>query len=112
MNCTPSFSGKDTSPSQFLPFSGFGSPRPILPTGSGFPGLHIFSHVIPVTDPNPPKSLRFSHGVLKECFGHGTLLMGLQVSIQGGRSRLLAGSDNVFRVFGRAVAAGGVDHVR
>jgi hypothetical protein len=41
-----------------------------------------------------------------------TLRGELYIGIRGGRSRLLARIDNVFRVFGLAVAAGGADLVR
>ena len=64
------------------------------------------------TDPNLRETLLYLQDPLTECFGHGTLTSTLYVGGNRGRSRPLPRNDSVLRVFGLAVAVGGVEHVR
>lgn len=123
MNCNPSFSGMGASssrrrtcsgscPPQLRPSAGFWIALPDSPFKKRVSSFSLSDYVMQITDLNPRQSLRFSHGVLTECFGDGMLLVGLYRSAQGGRSRLLVGNDNIFRVCGREAVAWGVNHVR
>ena len=97
---------------QFLPPAEFGSPTPILSSGSGFNDLLRFGYVISITDPNSHESLRLTQDEPAECFVPEMLKVDLWVCVQGRRPRHLARSVYVFRVFKLAVASGGTDHVR
>jgi hypothetical protein len=99
-------------PASIFAASRFWVTQPYSPFRKRISSPSSSNYVMHVTDQNPRRSLRSSHDVLAECFAHGTLSVGLYIGVQGGRPRLLTRSDNVFRVFGLAVAAGGADHVR
>jgi hypothetical protein len=63
------------------------------------------------TDPNLRETLPYLQDLLTECFGHGTRTHTLYVGGNRGRSRPLTRNDSVLRVFGLAVAVGGVEYV-